>query len=498
MLCACGGSGSSPQSSPDASASADAADETIVITSDATAAVDSGDGSSPDGARDAGDSSVESSLDSSAESSLDSGSEASPPVTVTGHVVIEGSWYSTSAPQPIASRKVTIVDANGVRTDVTTDGSGAFTVSDVVTPYDAVVAAGPSAQGNPVAFLGLSTPDPRLMGWADSTSGQNPYTATVKVVVQEPSCGSASCIVDIEPYDCSFTGEVAFASGESGGYTTATTQSFSVPIEWTGLASACAGFNVLVSDSTFSHFWYGQTAANVSQGATPTTSTLALNAIPTVGMLTMVVSESALDPSSWGQPALAILFNYPAANGGGFAPLPSLNGGTSLVTGVPDIVGATVSVQADIDSSNAATPDPSLRQGVSATGNDLPLTTTSVNLTLDNPLALSSPAENGALSAASGTLAWSWSSSGELMYVRLVSFGDGSVVTEAEVYSGAAEIPLARLTRAGVELVSSPQHALFDTFGKIASLDAFVDEMILARPDGSRGETANIAFTMTP
>ncbi len=84
------------------------------------------------------------------------------------------------------------------------------------------------------------------------------------------------------------------------------------------------------------------------------------------------------------------------------------------------------------------------------------------------------------------------------MYVRLLSFGDGSVVTEAEVYSGEAEIPLARLTRAGVELVSSPQHALFDTFGKIASLDAFVDEMILARPDGSRGETANIAFTMTP
>ncbi len=370
-------------------------------------------------------------------------------------------------------------------------------MSDVVTPYDAVVAAGPSAQANPVAFLGLSTPDPRLMGWADSTSGQSPYTATVKVVVQEPSCGSASCIVDIEPYDCSFTGEVAFASGESVGYTTATTQSFSVPIEWTGLASACAGFNVLVSDSRFSHFWYGQTAANVSQGATPTTSTVALNAIPTVGMLTMVVSESALDPSSWGQPALAILFNYPAANGGGFAPLPSVSG-TSLVTGVPDIVGATVSVQADIDSSNAATPDPSLRQGVSATGNDLPLTTTSVNLTLDNPLALSSPAENGALSAASGTLAWSWSASGEVMYVRLLSFGDGSVVTEAEVYSGEAEIPLARLTRAGVELVSSPQHALFDTFGKIASLDAFVDEMILARPDGSRGETANIAFTMTP
>jgi hypothetical protein len=428
---------------------------------------------------------------------VDSG-HAAPPIAVSGNIIVEG---SAASPVPIAARKVTIVDANGTRTDVTSDPSGAFTVSGVVPPYDAVVAAGPLARANPIAFLGVSAPHPRLLGWPDSLPAPSTNSATINVVVKEPPCGSSACNIDFSPYDCSFSG-TKVGGGETTSYLIATTQTFSpIPINWSGSASAaCVGFNVLVSDNTYTHFWYTQVGvSNVANGTTVTTAAVTPVSIPSLGTITLSATESPLMPAAWGEPELLVLFNYPSANGNGFAYLTRVNSGTSIVSGVPNIVGATLSANAGIGSDfNAPMPDPNLTQRVFAAANKVPLSTSTVSLTLGPPLSLSAPTENGNLSASTGSVAWTWGSSGEVMDASLVAIGDASASVEVEVYTAGTRIDLARLAKAGVTLTPSLHRGRFAGLGKLASLDAMLDENTLAQPDGSASVDTSITFTLTP
>jgi len=428
------------------------------------------------------------------------GGDAAPPITVSGSIIVDGS-AALPVPVRIAARKVTIVGADGKRTDVTSDASGAFTVSGVVPPYDAVVAGGPVAQAYPIAFLGISTPHPRLLGFPDSLSGLAPNSASINVVVEEPPCGSSACNINLSPYDCSFSGAKIYG-GESGGYMTPTTQTFAaVEINWSGSTTvACAGFNVLVSDKTYSHFWYGQAGvSNVANGATVTTYTATPMSIPSLGNITLIAAASPLIPAAWGEPELSILFNYPSAQGGGFAYLPQVNEGTSIVSGVPNMVGATLTASAGIGSDfNVPMSDPALDQRVWASANNVPLSTSTVSLTLGSPLSLSAPTENGTLSASTGSAAWTWGSTGEVMVASLVDMGDASASVQVVVYTGETTIALARLAKAGVTLTPSLQRGEFDELGKVASLDAMLDENTLAQPDDSETFYTNVAFTLTP
>ena len=428
------------------------------------------------------------------------GGDAAPSMTVSGNIIVDG--LAASTPVPITARKVTIVGANGTRSDVTSDASGAFTVSGVVPPYDAVVAAGPLAEAYPIAFLGISTPHPRLLGFADSLPAPFANSATINVVVQEPPCGSSVCNIAFSAYDCSFSGAKIYG-GATGGYVTATTQTFAASINWAGSTNAtCAGFNILVSDKTYSHFWFAQAnASNVANGANVTTYALTPTSVPTLGNITLSATESPLIPAAWGQPNLGIYFNYPSSQGGGFAYLPQVNGGTSVVSGVPNMVGATLTVGAAIASDfNVPMPDPNLTQQVYAAANNVPLSTSTISLTLGSPLSLSAPTENGTLSASTGSLAWTWGSPGEVMVASLFAMGDASSSVQVQVaaYTSETTISLARLAKAGVKLTPSPEHGVFEALGKVASLDAMLDENTLAQPDGSETLYTEVAFTLTP
>jgi len=71
-----------------------------------------------------------------------------------------------------------LLDAARTLTNVTTDATGSFAVQDVAPPFDAVVfpQAGDLVDG-PSAYIGLSTPHPRLEGSADVTDAGTAGTA---------------------------------------------------------------------------------------------------------------------------------------------------------------------------------------------------------------------------------------------------------------------------------------------------------------------------------
>lgn len=430
----------------------------------------------------------------------DASGDAGVSVNISGHVV-------DFAFHPIPARKVTILDVNGVRTDVTSDAAGAFAVSGVVPPYDAVVAA-PLGAGIPEAFLSVSTRHPRLVGWPDPTDASSPIpterSAMVNVSVQEPVCGSSFCNIDISPYDCAGSGN-SFGGGAAGGYSTAKTYTYAVPVSWTGSSQAsCVAFNVLVSDATSTHFWYGQVESNgpVADGSTVTTATtLAPTSIPTVGNVTVTVSESPQTPSAWGTPDFDLFFNYPSpsTNGRSFAYLAQVNGGTSLVSGVPNIIGATLSAQAEIGSNfGSSMPDPNLTQSVAAFADALPLSTTAVPLELEAPLSFTTPTENGSISASTGSVTWKGASPSDVVIAQLLAVGDASESPEVGVWTSGTTIALPRLAKAGVALQPSRQSGTFEGRGKVASLDAMLDEGTLAQPDGSEEVDTQIVFALTP
>jgi hypothetical protein len=434
------------------------------------------------------------------EAGPEAGPESAVPITVAGQVVVDN-LFSSSPVQPIASRNVTIVDANGRRTNVTSDATGAFSVGDVVPPYDALVAQGPSAQSFPKAFLGVSTPHPRLLAFPDSATTLTQSTATVNLVVQEPACGSSPCFMSLIPYDCSPTG-VSVSGGVNTSYGTAGTQSFQLPAIWESAANApCIGINVLVSNATYTQFWYGQVEAggNVANGATVTSSPVSPQPIPSAGAVTVTETGSPQVPAAWTE-GMWLDLNYPYASGGGIASLPEVWQGTSVVSGVPNIIGATLSAAASAGSNyNSPMPDPYLTQSVEAVASNLPLSTSAIALTLPPPISFSSPLENGALSLSTGSFVWTWGTE-EVMLAFLEADGDAGISNdvEIEVFTDGSSIELTRLAALGVSLTPSRQDGSFDGIGKVASLDAMLDENTLAVPDRSQSAYTEIVFTLTP
>ncbi len=429
-----------------------------------------------------------STIDAEAGASLtnDGGGDASGPIQVSGHVV------DIYAGAFVASRKVTLVDATGARTEVTTDANGAFQADGIVPPYDALVAAGPYGGANPVVYLGVTVAHPRLHGWPDV--GYTTGSATVNVLLQEPSCGASTCQVWLTAFGCN--GEEVQFNGGVTTYQTATTEPISAPTGWYNTTSPCIGYDVLVSDSTFTHYWYAEvTAGTVSNGATVTTSTVVPSPIGTLGNVTLNVTEAPQIPSSWSPVDLDLFVVYGPQNNRRGVRL--LGSGTSSAFGVPALQGPVMSAQASIEN---PTPDPSFWQYVTAFSPfDLPPTTTTIDLSLVPPQPLLAPAENGPISAATGSIgAWTWASSEMVMHATLVAHGEASDTTEVEVHTSGSAIDLGHLAAMGVTLIPSPHWGYFAAVGRIASLDAMLDETNLQSPDESQYTATNIAFTMTP
>ena len=76
--------------------------------------------------------------------------------------------------------------------------------------------------------------------------------------------------------------------------------------------------------------------------------------------------------------------------------------------------------------------------------------------------------------------------------------GDAGLSNEVEVFTDGSSIELTRLAALGVSLTPSRQDGSFDGIGKVASLDAMLDENTLAVPDRSQSAYTEIVFTLTP
>jgi hypothetical protein len=420
-----------------------------------------------------------------------SGSDASTGITVSGHAVSLGSRALLSfGPTALAFREVGIRDATGKLVTTNTDANGAFQLAGITTPYDVVVYPG-SPSDPPYVYLGLSTPQPQLAGAVTLTRRD----ATINVSIQFQNCSASSC-------QCSATywlRELSTYISEGCGPFNANqlTVSLNPDVAWMGPSSVTADLQVLEWDPQAQHFWHGVASGiSLTGGLTTTVPTIVVSSVPTAGTLTVTATAGAGVPTTWPQQA-SLLFSYP--NNDGFAIVAS-DATLPLMSGFPNIAGATVTAGV-----SASDPAGTLLTGsfTSAGASNLPLSTTSVAVTLKPPPTVTSPTNNGSLSK-TGVIAWSSTSTQQMYRAILVPYveGDAGPVfngnVAAIVYTSGSSVDLAGLNALGVNMGLGTMQLQLWGAGMVASLDAMVDEQTLAQPDGSQSYAVYVPFTVTP
>ena len=406
---------------------------------------------------------------------------------VSGHAV---DVTSTAAqPPPLPNRQVAFLDATGQRTEVTTDANGAFTVSGLVPPYDALVpqAAGSSAPAmpelGPNAYLGLTTAHPRLGGAPIVVVGQR--SATLNVPVDVTACGTTGC---------SFAGGAAvegsseFTGGGFGGSYDAThpaTQTVSGTVGWSGGASTVIDIFLVAYNTAHTAYWYGTAlGVAVSDQGTLTTPSITVASVPLLPAASFAVDMSLLP--GWGPPTLFALLEF---GGGGWEMSFAEVKASAVSASVPDIPGATLNLSINVAFQNAF---------VIATAM-APLTSTSVILQAPPSPVITSPTAGGSLSVATGQIAWTGGSSTEVFSVVPSITPDGGQQTfEGWVWTANPSINLARLTTLGFPLTGGPTSISVEGAGKAMSLDAMVDEQTLVLPDNTQDNYVGQTFTLTP
>ncbi|MEO7109924.1 MAG: hypothetical protein ABI183_05760, partial [Polyangiaceae bacterium] len=130
---------------------------------------------------------------------------------------------------PLASRDLTIVDANGAVTKTTSDANGKFSASAVQTPYDIAVPYVPLDAGGPAFpryFAGITRADPTVKGVDyNKASAGTPLAQTTTLSFTATVCSGCSIFV------------AGPDSPESGTLTgTGTSQLFNQMYGWSGAA----------------------------------------------------------------------------------------------------------------------------------------------------------------------------------------------------------------------------------------------------------------------
>ena len=432
---------------------------------------------------------------------VDAGSEVASPadaavdapqtvtVTVTGHVV-----DTNDATKPLVGRPIVVIDAAGHLLSTTAGAAGSFSVSGVVPPYDAMVAAPSWAGGYAYAFLDVSTLQPRLLGLSDApppVKSGSWHNAQATLPIVDPACGSATCEMSSLLVDDSNLG-VRVSGAQTGNYLTAGIRDWPQTFSWFSTSTTeNVGVRALFFDDANTHYWFGQyDGLTVMEGGLGISGTIDPTPIPTAGNVTVVLNGNGL-PASWASPSMNVYLDYPQMMGGGEALLVK---GTadSLFLGVPDILGATFSVNA---SDGDQSPPPNLWRGSQARQSKLPLSTTNVSLNVYGPPTVASPMPGGTLSA-SGQVAWSGTPAQQ---VTIVTFADQLEGAEDLVlYTSGSTIDLKRLSLAGFTLATGMKYVTLMARGRVTSLDDMLDETKLATPDGSSTEYVTEAFTVTP
>jgi hypothetical protein len=261
----------------------------------------------------------------------------------------------------------------------------------------------------------------------------------------------------------------------------------SVEASWCGGATAEIEVNVLVSDAAYAHCFYAASPIGVTDGAVSTSEIVMPIALAAVGTTTLTIDSIGI-PQAWGAPETDIFLVYP---NGGVADLPE-GRSASVATGVPDIAGATLTLQGVFSDSNPT--------GATATAaaKGRPLSIGAYTLTVNGPPAITSPLNGGGLSG-SGTIAWTATANDEIVDAILSTTGAAaeSVVAAYVLTSGNA-IDVARLSALGVVVPAGEVVLELVAAGKVGSLDATVDGDMPAMADGTEGSDETVRFTFVP
>jgi hypothetical protein len=412
-------------------------------------------------------------------------------ITVAGHAVELGALGGLLpfGNAPLAFREIGILDATGKLFTTSTDSRGAFEASGITPPYDAVVYPG-SSSDFPYVYFGLVTSRPRLVG--DVTLTQ--YTAKVNTSIQFQNCGASSCQCSATDWLPDLSSYMSLGCGPIS--SNQLTVSLNPNVAWAGAPSITADLQVLEFDPQAQHFWHG-VASGISIMANQTTTVppLVMAPVPTAGTLTVSVTNEGV-PTTWQQQE-DLSLDYPSNDG--FAEL-VINVAPPLVSGVPNIPGSTLAAGISATDPNSTTYTGSL---TGARAHNLPLSTTSVALTLKPPPTVISPLNNSSLSQAS-SIQWSSTSTQQLyqaIILPLAQTDAGPTLNagpQAMVYTSGNSVDLSKLTSLGVTI--SPGLTFLELWsdGLVASLDAMVDEQTLAQADDTQWGIVFVEFTLTP
>lgn len=275
-------------------------------------------------------------------------------------------------------------------------------------------------------------------------------------------------------------------------YSTSTPTVYVEP-QWLGPSIATTiNFDFLEADLSFQHFWIASGSAGFADTVTSDYSLLTLSPVATLGNVTVAATATGM-ASSWGAPMTTLSLNYP--DNGPVASLAQVQS-TSIVSGVPDIVGATLSASSCAQTPSGVLPE----QYACGSAYDLPLSTATIALTVD-PLVVTSP-QSGATLASTGSFAWSATAKGQVYDVDLAwspSDGGGTQTSYVSLFTSGTSIDVARLVTLGVAPPFGPVTLYLTGSGQVASLDAVVDEQILADSDlTSLSDVFGLAFNLAP
>jgi hypothetical protein len=347
------------------------------------------------------------------------------------HGVVRG-WSGKA----IAGRSVLIADAVGNVFSSASDAAGSFVIANVVPPYDLRVFGPVGVSGT--IFLGARATN--VVTEADENPGgptpTRPPPAKLEMTLNLPQCPTRSCNIEISA--TSPHGHAAVAAGYLAANRTWT---YELPhsYDWEGV-SEVADVHVLVSDLTFSQYWYARVSASVQPGVA-TNVNITPASVNTFGPITVSANDDGIS-ATWRRD-----LNLWAVVSGVSLQLGRVDA-RSLVVRVPNIPGAELSGSFSAYSVAGAGEPSWAMESASGWSGRLPLLAPAVDMDAHlSGSAMVVPQRNGSVS--STTLAYSWTSEhpGSACWVVTGAVGD---LSAPSIITADRTVELARIEKLGV------------------------------------------------
>jgi hypothetical protein len=396
---------------------------------------------------------------------------------IAGRVVADDGTDGT----PLVGAKIALIDAAGVRSTTVTDSVGAFSIAQVQIPYDVLVSYdAPNQTNDPYAYLGLSTSHPRLRTMTSTTPSEGKWRQATVTVNLTPPDGTANAYgFSLDVRDA--TAHVTRIDGDIAGSGQGAT-SLDIPISWWGDATLKFTYRGLLFDSTYQRFYSIETPGTVTEGGSTSVTFPPARQLSTIGNFAATVSPVSV-PADLLPPMTNVSISYADGHSAYLASVHS----TSVVTGIPNILGATIGVQ-----SKAWRPGYTDTRQSSANVNRLPLSTTNVTLAIYGPPILQQPDPGASLSVSTGKISWSSVSGTRLTSFRMISAGESLYV-----FTGGTNLHLTRVTDLGAKFVLGTADLVLEEHGKEDTVDTAVDENQPPLPGGHLG-SVQASFQLVP